>query len=140
VTFSRLSLTVCIALPSAAVAQPFAIPQFSMACGGATTPFAAGSYSLVFTIGDPLASSTVSAGTYSLSAGFVATAGGGSLCYPNCDGSAGAPLLTANDFQCFLNRYAAADPYANCDGSSGNPTLTANDFQCFLNAYATGCS
>jgi hypothetical protein len=60
-------------------------------------------------------------------------------CYANCDGSAGAPLLTGNDFQCFLNRFASGDAYANCDGSSGEPSLTANDFQCYLNAYASGC-
>jgi subtilisin-like proprotein convertase family protein len=61
-------------------------------------------------------------------------------CYANCDGSTGSPLLTANDFQCFLNKYAGGDTYANCDGSTGNPLLTANDFQCFLNKYAGGCS
>ncbi|MBX3377249.1 MAG: hypothetical protein KF678_09640 [Phycisphaeraceae bacterium] len=61
-------------------------------------------------------------------------------CYPNCDNSTSAPLLTANDFQCFLNKYAQADTYANCDGSTGSPLLTANDFQCFLNRYAVGCS
>ena len=60
-------------------------------------------------------------------------------CYPNCDGSSAAPTLTANDFQCFLNRFAASDPYANCDGSTTAPTLTANDFQCFLDSYAQGC-
>lgn len=63
----------------------------------------------------------------------------GAVCYANCDGSSGSPLLTANDFQCFLNRYAAGDTYANCDGSTGSPRLTANDFQCFLNRYAAGC-
>jgi 6-phosphogluconolactonase (cycloisomerase 2 family) len=61
-------------------------------------------------------------------------------CYANCDGSTGTPVLTANDFQCFLNKFANADPYANCDGSTGNPLLTANDFQCFLNKFANGCS
>jgi hypothetical protein len=61
-------------------------------------------------------------------------------CYANCDGSTGNPLLTANDFQCFLNKYASGDTYANCDGSTGNPLLTANDFQCFLNKYAGGCT
>jgi hypothetical protein len=60
-------------------------------------------------------------------------------CYANCDASTAAPLLTANDFQCFLNTFAAAAPYANCDGSTSLPALTANDFQCFLNAYAAGC-
>jgi subtilisin-like proprotein convertase family protein len=29
--------------------------------------------------------------------------------------------------------------YANCDQSTGTPLLTANDFQCFINAYAAGC-
>jgi hypothetical protein len=63
----------------------------------------------------------------------------GNTCYANCDASTATPLLTANDFQCFLNSFAAADPYANCDQSSGIPTLTANDFQCFLNTFAAGC-
>ncbi len=61
------------------------------------------------------------------------------LCYPNCDGSTSSPVLTANDFQCFINRYATQDPRANCDQSTMTPQLTANDFQCFLNAFATGC-
>jgi hypothetical protein len=60
-------------------------------------------------------------------------------CYPNCDGSAATPVLTPNDFQCFLNRFATADPFANCDESTATPLLTANDFACFLNAYAAGC-
>jgi len=64
----------------------------------------------------------------------------GSTCYSNCDGSTTAPILTANDFQCFLNAFAANDPYANCDGSTTAPTLTANDFQCFLNGFAAGCT
>ncbi|MBX3376733.1 MAG: hypothetical protein KF678_06990 [Phycisphaeraceae bacterium] len=60
-------------------------------------------------------------------------------CRANCDNSTGSPLLTANDFQCFLNAFAAGSFYANCDSSSGTPLLTANDFQCFLNAFAAGC-
>jgi hypothetical protein len=64
----------------------------------------------------------------------------GNPCYANCDASSTQPVLNANDFQCFLNLFAAADPYANCDGSSTEPTLNANDFQCFLNAFATGCT
>ncbi len=79
-------------------------------------------------------------GTYRISLSgtcFVATA---VACYPNCDQSTSNPLLTANDFQCFLNAYAANSSYANCDGSTNNPVLTANDFQCFLNSYAGGCS
>ena len=61
-------------------------------------------------------------------------------CSVNCDGSSTAPILNANDFQCYLNTFASGDCYANCDGSSTNPTLNANDFQCFLNKYAAGCS
>jgi hypothetical protein len=57
-------------------------------------------------------------------------------CYANCDQSSATPALTANDFACFLNSFAAGEPYANCDGVGG---LTANDFSCFLNAYAAGC-
>lgn len=70
------------------------------------------------------------------------------LCYdPNCDGSTGTPALTANDFQCFADAYAAAQQlpwaqqvtsYANCDGSTGNPAVTANDFICFTNKFVNG--
>jgi hypothetical protein len=60
-------------------------------------------------------------------------------CYANCDNSNTSPILNANDFQCFLNKFAAQDPYANCDGSTAPPLLTANDFQCFLNRFAAGC-
>ena len=66
--------------------------------------------------------------------------GGGSTCYPNCDSSTSVPVLNANDFQCFLNKYAAGDSYANCDGSTAPPVINANDFQCFLNKYAAGCT
>lgn len=60
-------------------------------------------------------------------------------CPANCDNSTGQPLLTANDFQCFINLFAALDAAANCDGSAGAPLLTANDFQCYVNRYAAGC-
>jgi hypothetical protein len=65
---------------------------------------------------------------------------GSGSCYPNCDGSTSPPILTANDFQCFLNKFAVGDSYANCDHSTAPPTLNANDFQCFLNEFAEGCS
>jgi hypothetical protein len=64
----------------------------------------------------------------------------GTSCYANCDLSTGSPILTANDFQCFIDAFAAGSSYANCDNSIPPPVLTANDFQCFLNAYAAGCS
>jgi len=66
--------------------------------------------------------------------------GQGCVCYVNCDGSSTPPILTANDFQCFLNLFSQGDPGANCDGSSTPPVLTANDFQCFLNAFSQGCN
>jgi hypothetical protein len=61
-------------------------------------------------------------------------------CYANCDCSSTVPTLNANDFQCFLNKFATGDITANCDGSSNLPILNANDFQCYLNAFAVGCS
>jgi hypothetical protein len=61
------------------------------------------------------------------------------FCQANCDCSAGSPMMTPNDFQCFLDQYASGMPTANCDGSTGVPLLTPNDFQCFLNSYAIGC-
>jgi hypothetical protein len=57
-------------------------------------------------------------------------------CPANCDNSGGLPILTPNDFQCFLDRYASGDTRANCDQVGG---LTPNDFQCYLNAYTAGC-
>lgn len=57
-------------------------------------------------------------------------------CQADCDASGS---LNANDFQCFLNKFAAADAYANCDGSTAAPVLNANDFQCYLNRFAAGC-
>ncbi len=65
---------------------------------------------------------------------------GPASCYANCDGSTASPVLTANDFQCFLNHVATQDPSANCDESTVAPLFTANDFQCFLNKFAAGCS
>ena len=65
--------------------------------------------------------------------------GGQQPCYANCDGSAGFPLLTGNDFQCFLDKFATGQAYANCDGSVVHPVLNANDFQCFLDRFAAGC-
>jgi hypothetical protein len=57
-------------------------------------------------------------------------------CQADCDASGS---LSGNDFMCFLNKFAAGDPYANCDGSTGSPRLTGNDFLCYLNRYAAGC-
>lgn len=62
-----------------------------------------------------------------------------SPCYANCDGSTTSPQKTANDFICFLTKWAEGSSYANCDDSIGDPLLTANDFQCFINAFASTC-
>jgi hypothetical protein len=61
------------------------------------------------------------------------------LCYANCDGSTTSPVLTPNDFLCFLNQFSRAEAAANCDRSTGSPFLGPNDFLCFLNAYSNGC-
>jgi hypothetical protein len=60
-------------------------------------------------------------------------------CYANCDGSTGTPVLTVNDFVCYMSRFAAGDAYANCDGSTSPPVLTVNDFVCFQAQFASGC-
>ncbi len=92
---------------------------------------AASSFSTVATCG---------ANTWFKGVDFAPIASGPAPCYANCDASTSVPLLTANDFQCFLNEFAAGNSYANCDGSTNSPVLTANDFQCFLNAFAVGCT
>jgi agmatine/peptidylarginine deiminase len=63
----------------------------------------------------------------------------GSPCYANCDGSTVPPILNVNDFQCFINLYAAASPAANCDNSTVAPVLNVNDFICFQTKFAQGC-
>jgi hypothetical protein len=70
---------------------------------------------------------------------FCGSAGCPLACYANCDNSTAAPILNANDFQCFLAHFAIGDAYANCDQSATPPLLNANDFQCFLNSFASGC-
>lgn len=60
-------------------------------------------------------------------------------CYANCDDSTTTPVLNAQDFACFLNRFANGQSYANCDGSTTAPALNVLDFACFLNRFALGC-
>lgn len=43
-------------------------------------------------------------------------------------------------FQCVDNIRIAPTCYANCDFSSVPPVLNANDFLCFLNKFAAGCT
>ena len=84
--------------------------------------------------------SLFAAGTFS-SAGGGATAGlaqwvGCPNCYANCDNSTRSPKLNVLDFICFLNRFAAQDPYANCNVDA---TIDISDFMCFLSKFAAGC-
>lgn len=69
-------------------------------------------------------------------------------CYANCDGSTTPPVLSAQDFLCFIQRFSecsALPPaqqlgcYANCDSSATPPILNITDFMCFVNAFAAGC-
>jgi hypothetical protein len=60
-------------------------------------------------------------------------------CAANCDCSTAAPVLNIADFSCFLQRFAAADPWANCDESTTPPVLNIADFSCFLQRFAQGC-
>jgi hypothetical protein len=57
-------------------------------------------------------------------------------CYANCDLSTEPPRLNVNDFTCFINKFAAKDPYANCNVDA---EINASDFVCFINKYAAGC-
>ena len=57
-------------------------------------------------------------------------------CQPNCDLSEGPTRLNVNDFVCFINKYAALDPYANCNVDS---VIDINDFACFMGKFAQGC-
>ena len=138
---TRITTLVLVALPAAAIAQPFTITAASISCGGSTTPVAAGPFTLICVIGDPLARNAGAAGPYSISAGFLAaTSGSGPpACYANCDASTIPPILNVHDFACFLNKFAAGAPYANCDGSTSPPALNVQDFACFLNQFAAGC-
>jgi hypothetical protein len=65
---------------------------------------------------------------------------GAAPCQANCDWSSSTPVLTPNDFVCFLSLFASGGEEANCDGSTTAPVLGANDFVCYLNKFAAGCS
>jgi hypothetical protein len=69
-------------------------------------------------------------------------------CYANCDLSVTPPILTVDDFLCFIDRFADGHSlpyeqqvlhYANCDGSGAMPVLNVDDFICFISAFAQGC-
>jgi hypothetical protein len=57
-------------------------------------------------------------------------------CYADCNGDGSRNTA---DFTCFLQKYAAADPWANCDASVVAPVVNTADFTCFLQRYSAGC-
>jgi hypothetical protein len=113
----------------------FTIDWFTLDGGGGSS--SGGTFSLSATIGQPDAGA-MSGGAFTLGGGFWAVQAG-AACYPNCDNSTTPPVLNVQDFACFLNAFASADPYANCDSSTTPPTLNVQDFACFLNKFAAGC-
>ena len=74
--------------------------------GGGVNAVSAGNFTLGATIGQPDAG-RISTGSLECIGGFWGGADAAAACYANCDGSTAAPVLTANDFQCFLNAFAA---------------------------------
>jgi hypothetical protein len=57
-------------------------------------------------------------------------------CHANCDFSTTPPIVNVLDFACFVNRFAAGDPFCDCDH---NNALNVNDFICFQAEFAAGC-
>ncbi len=131
---TTLSLSAAMLTASTARAQ-FSMDWYTIDAGGGDT--VGGTFALSSTIGQPDAGA-LTGGAFQITGGYWA--GTIPACYANCDGSTVVPILNVNDFQCFLNKFAAADLYANCDNSTNPPVLNVNDFQCFLNKYAGGCS
>jgi len=129
-----LSTALCL-VPSIARAQ-FAIDWYTIDNNGGGQS-SSGEFSITGTIAQHDAGSPAAAGNFEVAGGFWVSAA--APCYLNCDGSSAAPHLNANDFICFLTRYAANDPYANCDESTTAPLLNANDFICFMTRYVGGC-
>jgi hypothetical protein len=105
-------------------------------CGQSIGQNDAAAWELSF-IGDAYGSFAASTGNIGTPGSYAAPSC--NTCYANCDGSTTSPALNVQDFTCFLQRYAAADPYANCDGSTVAPTINVQDFTCFLQRYAAGC-
>jgi hypothetical protein len=134
-TRTTLATATLLWLASAASGQ-LQLDWYTIDGGGGTC--SGGTISITGTIGQPDATAATG-GTIECAGGFW-SAFGAPVCYANCDHSTAPPMLNVNDFQCFLNAFATADPSANCDGSVAPPVLNANDFQCFVNAFAAGCS
>jgi hypothetical protein len=60
-------------------------------------------------------------------------------CYADCDQSTSGPVLSIDDFMCYMNLFASGSPGANCDLSTGTPALNVLDFVCFMGSFAGGC-
>ena len=127
------------ALVAAARAQSGGVYSmtWSTVDGGGGMFSSGGIYAVGGTIGQPDAGSAAES-AYGCAGGFWAS--DASACWANCDSSTTPPVLNVLDFTCFLNRFAAGDPYANCDNSTTSPVLNVLDFSCFLNKFAAGCS
>ncbi len=95
-----------IALPAVAMAQPPELSWFTIDCGGGLSTTTG--VEIFSVIAQPVAAYSSAPGL-ECGGGFLGAAP--PACYANCDGSSVAPVLTANDFQCFLNRFAAAARY-----------------------------
>ncbi len=65
---------------------------------------------------------------------------GADPCYANCDGSTVAPVLNVNDIVCFINKFAAIDPYADGECNQSPPAFNVLDYSFFLAMFAAGCS
>lgn len=123
--------------------EPTAIPGTGLSLAWSTVESGAGvlsggSLAMISTLGQSDLG-TMSGGTLQLVGGFWAGIRDQTACYADCDESGGSPRLTANDFACFVSRFAAGEAYANCDGSTTPPTLNIFDFQCFISKFTAGC-
>ena len=98
-------ILIAVGAAAGTVRAQYTLTWTSIDGGGATVPAAGGPYTVACTVGQPDAGSSAG-GVYGCIGGFWGAALG-EACYANCDGSTGVPRLTANDFQCFLDKYAA---------------------------------
>jgi hypothetical protein len=116
--------------PAWAGALPSTGVQALLFLGAATAPAGANSTDYALTSG---------AATFTNNAHSSFTLIASAPCYANCTGNTDAPLLSAADFTCFLQKFRAGDTYANCTGNTDAPLLSAADFTCFLQKFRAGC-
>lgn len=111
--------------------------------GSEWSPLGGGNGSAItqLTVGpDPRGRSLFAIGTFNNfgggQAGPIAQWVGCPSCYANCDVSTVPPVLNVSDFVCFVNKFAARDPYANC---TVDAVIDVQDFGCFMSKFAAGC-